>query len=242
MCRPEWASDPALCQQYYDLLDEEERRRHSQFRFEPDRHLFLVSHALVRVALSRHADLSPEAWRFRKNECGRPEIDHRGESPRLRFNLSHTRGLVACVISEKFDAGIDLENMATELDVLSVAEQVCSAREKAELNSLSGEARLNKFLSIWTLKEAYAKARGMGFYLPFHHFTMEISADSVRANFDPEMAEDSQAWSFTLSRPTENHFLAVAARSAGGLKADILSQWFLPLGEVPESVRSQGSV
>jgi 4'-phosphopantetheinyl transferase len=229
LCRPESAVDPALCDQYYGLLDAEERRRHSQFRFDADRHTFLVSHALVRVALSRHADISPEVWRFRKNEYGRPEIDNRGELPRLRFNLSHSRGLVGCVISEEFDAGIDIENVATEIDVLSVADRVCSSREMALLNSLPEATRLSRFLAIWTLKEAYSKARGMGFFLPFHRFTIEIGEDCIRAHFDPEMAEDPNEWMFTLFKPTEDHYLAIAARSARTSHVKVSSQWFLPL-------------
>ncbi len=235
MCRPEWAADQTLSDRYYGLLDAGERQRYSRFHFAADRHIFLVSHALVRVALSRHANAAPEAWRFKKNEYGRPEIDA-GEDPRrLRFNLSHTQGLVACVISQEFEVGIDIENNVPEIDVLGVADRICSPAEKSGLNSLSGEERLSRFLGIWTLKEAYAKARGLGFSLPFHQFTVEVSGKSILAHFDLEIGEDPNEWTFVLFKPTQNHRLAIAARSPGKVNALIRPEWFLPLGEMTES-------
>jgi len=93
LCRP---SEPAVSEQrsvLMGLLSDEERQRLTRFHFERDRVLFLVAHALLRITLSRYANIDPRAWQFRTGSYGRPEIaDPRS---RLRFSLSHTRGLAA---------------------------------------------------------------------------------------------------------------------------------------------------
>ena len=56
-----------------------------------------MTRALVRTTLSRYAEVDPAAWRFERNRYGRPHL-LAGQCDRdLRFNLSHTRGLIASV-------------------------------------------------------------------------------------------------------------------------------------------------
>lgn len=85
-------------------LDPAERRKYHRFIFDKDRHHFLSAHILVRTAPSQYVNISPKSWKFTANKYGRPEIASEIDAPPLRFNLSHTNGLVACVISYEIDA------------------------------------------------------------------------------------------------------------------------------------------
>ncbi len=82
--------DPRLLHAYRALLSEAERERQDRFLFARDRHRDLVTRALVRIVLSRYADLAPEAWRFVPNRYGRPGIANPAAGLRdLSFNISH---------------------------------------------------------------------------------------------------------------------------------------------------------
>ncbi|MEO8439078.1 MAG: 4'-phosphopantetheinyl transferase superfamily protein [Spartobacteria bacterium] len=228
LCRTDSAEDPDLLERYHALLDPEERERFSRFRFERDRRAFLISHALVRVSLSQFADVSPVAWRFRRNAHGRPEIDQPTLMP-LRFNLSHTRDLVACVVRRGLEVGIDVEAARDCSDLVALAERFFAPSEAAALRALPVVERSHRFYSLWTLKEAYAKARGLGFAFPFHRVAFQITKGVIETKFDPEIADRAAAWSFSLMRPTPQHWLAVALQVSGASGPHLKLNWFLPL-------------
>jgi len=49
---PETIQDPARLNRFLQWLSPEERAQHQRFRFDKHRHTYLVSHALMRGALS----------------------------------------------------------------------------------------------------------------------------------------------------------------------------------------------
>ena len=197
------------------VLDAEEIRRLERFRRPADRALFLCAHALVRSVLSRYADVSPADWRFAVARRGRPEIaTPQGSS--LRFNLSHTAGLAACVVTDGWDCGIDVESRGRRRDPLFAAKRVLTPAERAALAALPEGERREHFLTFWTLKEAYAKARGSGLALPFRHYGFAVDADAIRIEIsDPRARDVGEDWQFASLCPTPDHTLAVALRRGG---------------------------
>src|SRR5262249_40308428 len=107
LARPPRVADPEQRSMLLELLSNKERQRLEAFHFEHDRALFLTAHALLRITLSRHANINPYAWRFHTSGHGRPEIAN--PRSRMRFSLSHTRGLAACAIVLDRNIGIDVE-------------------------------------------------------------------------------------------------------------------------------------
>jgi 4'-phosphopantetheinyl transferase len=195
-----------------ELLDADETDRLERFRRRPDRALFLCAHVLVRSVLSRYADVRPADWRFAAGHRGRPEIAGPGRSP-LRFNLSHTAGLAACVVTDGWDCGIDVESRNRRRDPLAVADRVTTPAERAVLEALPEALRSQHFLTCWTLKEAYAKARGLGLALPLRHYGFVVDGDAIRIDItDPGHRDAGEGWQFASLRPTPAHTLAVALR------------------------------
>jgi 4'-phosphopantetheinyl transferase len=214
------------------LLAADELARMARFRFAADRLRYLFAHALVRTTLSRYAPGTPPGrWRFRANVYGRPEIAAEADAPAggeapLRFNLSHTAGLVACVVARGRDVGIDVEHLWPPTFDLGIAEDHFARAERAGLEALPAEARRERFFAIWTLKEAYIKARGMGLALPLDRFAFELDGLDARSDaqaeihvrFEPDMNDDDARWLFARLRPTSAHAhaLAVAVRREPG--------------------------
>src|SRR5262245_21369980 len=104
------ASDPTLLAAYRDLLSAVEKARCDRYLFERNRHEHVVAHALKRLCLARYAPVDPRAWSVAIGERGKPEIA--APSSRLRFNLSHTDGLVALLVADGADVGVDVETSA----------------------------------------------------------------------------------------------------------------------------------
>src|SRR5262245_58866692 len=86
-------------------LSPEERVRHARFRFESDRDIYLVAHALTRRMLGRVIGVASAALEFAAGEHGRPELVAPEAARGFRFNLSHTHGLVACAVTRTADIG-----------------------------------------------------------------------------------------------------------------------------------------
>jgi 4'-phosphopantetheinyl transferase len=194
--RPDGIHDPALLQAYDALLTGEERARGARYVFEQHRHQHLVTRALVRTALSRYAPVAPEAWRFAANAHGRPEVVGPAAATDLRFNLSHSDGLIACLVARGVDVGVDVENTARPVDHLAIGERFFSPAEFAALAALPSASRPAGFYQYWTLKESYIKARGLGLSLPLAAFSFRID-DAITVAFEPPIDDDPAAWQFT---------------------------------------------
>src|SRR5262249_34084088 len=91
------------------MLDEDERRRADRFHFTVDREAFTAAHALTRAMLSEVTGRPSTTWRFVEGEYGRPELASSCATGGLRFNISHTRGLVACAVAYRA-VGVDVES------------------------------------------------------------------------------------------------------------------------------------
>jgi 4'-phosphopantetheinyl transferase len=182
---PEELADRARRDHYLAILSPGEKRRMARLLSQPKQDLFLLAHGLLRTELSRYTGfqsptpiaqspksdcpvVDPAAWRFKTAAHGRPEIAA-PKSP-LRFNLSHTQGLAACAVTNGCDVGIDVENI-TRKHSPRLAERVFSRRELKTLRGLPAGEQARRFFELWTLKEAYLKARGLGLMIPLKTFS-----------------------------------------------------------------------
>jgi len=171
------------------------------------------SRTLLRETLSRYAPVAPEDWRFRTGEHGKPEIAQPAQA-RLRFNLSHSDRLVACAVTLDHDIGVDVENTARACEPLELGERVFTDEENRALRALTGRARQRRFFELWTLKEAWLKARGSGFALDPRCVSFEIGESArIRARFHGPVRDDPAQWSFALLEPEPGQLMALALRT-----------------------------
>lgn len=194
---PEALNDASLAEGHR-LMTDEERARQRAFVFERNRREYLATRGLVRTVLSRYRDVAREAWAFRRNEYGRPEL----EPPcGLRFNLTNHPQLVACAVRRgELEIGCDVEPLERGPQVLDIADTVFSPRELADLRALPAAAQPDRAVALWTLKEAYIKARSMGMSLPLKEFSFELAPDAPgpRISFTAEIDDDPARWAFTM--------------------------------------------
>lgn len=226
---PERIDDRRLLDAYWNLLDAGEREKQRRFRFERHQRQYLVSHALVRLTLSRYAPVAPTAWTFATNAYGRPEIQ--GEwGPKLRFNLSHTDGMAIVAVGTGAELGADVEDAQRPGETVEIADHYFAPTEVATLRALPQERHRERFFEYWTLKEAYIKARGAGLSLPLEQFAFHLEpGQSPRISFDARMRDEPEAWQFVQYKPSERHQAAVALRRARGQPLSVRWQSTVPL-------------
>ncbi|MBM3779931.1 MAG: 4'-phosphopantetheinyl transferase superfamily protein [Acidimicrobiia bacterium] len=194
------------------LLSAEEQTRARRFRFAEDARDYVLAHALVRESLSASPagrSVEPPAWAFGVAPGGKPFAEPGGTPS---FNLSHTRGLVACAVSEGAPVGVDVERADRLVDARAVAARYFSRAERAWLDRLDASAFATGFLTLWTLKEAFVKAVGAGLSFPLPEAAFALDGPSTIVFHGPPAAS-GPSWHFALFQPTSDTRLAVAVQA-----------------------------
>lgn len=193
------------------ILSAEEHVRLAAFHHAADRRDFAAVHALVRTALSTHADVAPRDWMFTSPPGRKPRILARCGWAGLYFNLSHTNGFVACAIARMPTIGVDVERIDRFVDVDEIASHCLSDDERREIAPLDAAARRVRFIEHWTLKEALVKATGEGLSGRLRSMSFELSVPGA-VGFRSGRPDDLE-WRLALFAPEAMVRLAVAFRS-----------------------------
>lgn len=197
------------------LLSPAERARHDRFVYAHLRREYAVAHALLRSSLSIYTSAPPDAWTFEESGLGKPALARlSGLAPNLSFNLTHTRGLVACAIAETADLGIDAEYVDRVVDEQAIARRYFASGEVAQLERCSSGQRTMRFFELWTLKEAYLKGTGRGLVTPLSVMSFTLG-NSGRIGVTPSTRIDARVWQFALFAPGLSHRIAVAIACKG---------------------------
>ncbi|WP_166652412.1 4'-phosphopantetheinyl transferase family protein [Enterovirga rhinocerotis] len=212
------------------LLSPDERARWEAFAAPGAALQFLVARATLRTMLSRYADVHPSDWVFGANAHGRPSILEPVPFRGLRFNLSHTEGLVALALADGREIGVDVENTTRDLGFDRLAATVFAETEMAAFRDAAAKGDQRRaFYTLWTLKEAYSKARGLGLSLPLKAFDVDLSGAHPRLAFGAGCPDDPDRWRLRCLAPTAEHVLAVAVSVPDG-PACVRVAWCEPGG------------
>lgn len=201
------------------MLDSDEISAYQRLRHAQSQHSYLVAHALLRTALSRHACVPPDAWRFKRNGLGKPKVE---SHPQLCFSLSHAIGLVACAVSTDTDVGLDVECCDHGFDPLDLSHWVLAPAELEELAGLGLADRVERFTTLWVMKEAVAKGMGLGLSAPLATWTFSRICDE---EFDLDTTGGTTgsgySWRCRVLAPTSTHRMAVAAAVSPGQRLQL---------------------
>lgn len=210
---PEQLADAEAIERCRARLGPDELARIARVKFERHRRVRVMGWWLVRTALSHQAPVAPEAWRFRRSPRGRPEVAEPLVTPALRFNLSHTAGLVACAVTHTDDVGVDVEDGRRRADVMKIARRFFAPSEIETIERATEEDRARIFFEYWTLKEAYLKARGIGMSAPLAQVAFTLTSDQPPSvSLGPAIDDHAQLWQFAQLRLAEHYLCAVALR------------------------------
>ncbi|MEX2272828.1 MAG: 4'-phosphopantetheinyl transferase superfamily protein [Vicinamibacterales bacterium] len=208
-------------------LSEAERTRAARFHHLSDRWEFVLGRLMARHLLSARCSVAPGEFRFVENPHGRPEVAHPPLDRPLRFNLSHSGGIVACVLGEAYQIGVDVERLDRPPVDPRVIQRYCSEPEQAALADMPATLRHERFLELWTLKEAYVKARGTGLTLPLSKVSFDVGVEGP-GDVSFNGVDDESRWMFAHTRLEPRHLLAVAAEREPDADAALRLRTFAP--------------
>jgi 4'-phosphopantetheinyl transferase len=189
--------DGQLSKSFELSLSEDDRVRASRFKFEGDRHRFVMARACLRTILARYLKTNAAGLQFDLGPFGKPGLAAGPNVLDLRFNLSHSHQLALIAITRGREVGVDLEFMRSDFASDEVAEHFFSPTEVKQLVRMPAGIKTRSFFNCWTRKEAYIKARGEGLSHPLDQFDVSFAPDAPAQLLDSRVdpAEVSR-WAF----------------------------------------------
>ena len=133
----------------YALLSDERKEKADFYRFPKDKMLSIAAGLFIRLV---------------ERSYGKVAADENGKlhTTRAEFNLSHSGHFVVFAISDS-PVGIDIESLGRNMDI---ARRVMTEEEYEDyIGTVDEKDREDVFIRMWTAKESYMKALGLGFRL-----------------------------------------------------------------------------
>lgn len=186
------------------FVSEGRRQVISRFHFDEDRIRSLFAGLLLRYALHEKYGYSESA--IDRNEYGKPIMK---EPEGVFFNLSHSGDWVFLGIGD-CNLGVDVERM--DVIDLSIADEFFSTEECTYIHSRKEADRLDKFYTIWTLKESYVKNIGKGLCMPLNHFVISQEHDGIVVTLHGQ--RDDSVW-FQTRNIDAHHKIAWCVSGSG---------------------------
>ncbi|MGD0832564.1 MAG: 4'-phosphopantetheinyl transferase superfamily protein, partial [Terracidiphilus sp.] len=223
--------DKSLHSDYRKLLSNAEREQEPRFYFASDRRRYLLTRVLVRTVLSRYLPVSPGDWVFANNAYGRPDVvNMEANKAGFSFNISHSHGLIVLAVAKRRALGVDVVNLRSREVSMDIASRYFAPAEVAVLRSTPNDQRNYRFLEYWSFKEAYVKARGMGFSLPLDKFSFYYPQDrAVTMKIDPELGDDASRWQLWQFCPAPEYLAAVCAERVEGQYPQFILRRTVPM-------------
>lgn len=203
-----------LCRSW---LSNSERERADRFVFERHRVRYSVAHGVLRRLLGLYCDTAPELLQFSADEAGKPSLQPgtRGAGPAIAFNLTHSETRGALGVSSGLPLGIDLEQLRTNIEALSISSNYFFGSERQAIESAPAALRDATFFRYWVAKEAVLKAQGIGLGFPLDRFRVDFLPGEAAARIETlDPAALAGDWTVRML-PCEPGWLgAVAARGS----------------------------
>jgi 4'-phosphopantetheinyl transferase len=163
------------------ILSPGEKERAARFHFAKDRRRYTISQGALRAILAEYLRQSPEHLCFQRGRFGKPYLtglsEHaRGDQagrrrvenasgaanpPELQFNLSHCEDLALIAVSDYRLLGVDVEKVRDVGQLDSIVDRYFSSEERHFLASALPAERSLALLTLWSRREAAAKALGL---------------------------------------------------------------------------------
>lgn len=153
------ALDPASLP---SLLSEAERDHHQACTHPAVAERYLFSRAVLRSLVGRCLNHDPAALQIGIASGGKPFLETSGAGTGLQFNLSHSGTWLLVALAWNRRVGADIEELRPRPRMMDIAERFYHESERRVLLATEEARRTALFLRGWTLKEAHAKALGVG--------------------------------------------------------------------------------
>lgn len=162
--------DPAVTAEARTLLSSRERARADRFVYDHHRRRYTVAQAHLRRVLGDQTGDHPANICFQYGEHGKPFL---ADGP--VFNQSHSSERVMIGVATGGRLGIDIEKRRTVRLMSEIAGKNFAPDESEFFHRTPSPDRQRVFFKLWTCKEAFLKALGVGLTEPLRSFAVDPS-------------------------------------------------------------------
>lgn len=198
---------------YWYLLSKDEQDRALKFYFEKDQKTYIFSRGILRLILGQYIGISPKTINLKYSSYGKPFIDPLQNKNQLYFNISHTRQHILYAFTKNTEIGIDIEYLKSDIDYQSVAKNVFSTYEYQTITKAPLEKQCVLFYKIWTSKEAFLKAIGLGLSYPLSDFDVCVAENqTIKIRDIKYSSKEAKQWMLYSLTPCEGYISTVATK------------------------------
>ncbi|KAF5321092.1 hypothetical protein D9619_000959 [Psilocybe cf. subviscida] len=174
-------------------VDDESQTRIKRFYHREDSCRTLIGRLLVRTMLKERG-LDPQSLTFGATAAGKPYIVNQASDPPIAYNVTHDNNLIAMAVAPgklnppAFGVGIDIMKIRVpgretiRSFINTVGDQLTPLEHYLLKLATSDEERTKIFFWMWTLKEAYTKALGIGLGFDFRRIEFDVANKIVRVD------------------------------------------------------------
>jgi len=193
-----------------------EIERANRYRVMDRREEFIIARGLLRTVLARVLKTDPRNLDFSIGSKGKPSLAQPEEGKAVRFNLSHSHGIVLIAMTRDREVGVDVELIRDKTDHQRMAQRFFSPVECEQIEALDEADRQRAFFHCWTRKEAFLKATGMGITLALDSFdTAFWPAENAKLLATRWDENEAGKWSLMHLVPSPEHVGTVAIEGHG---------------------------
>lgn len=160
--------DESVFRHFFFVVPKSRQDKINGIKQQKDKVLSLGAGALLDIALKKMGLCN---YQIKVADNGKPYID----SGSVFFNLSHSGDMVMCAISSK-EVGCDVEKKRE--NVADISKRFCD-KEREFILSKQGKERCDVLFRLWTLKESFMKALGVGHRIGLKNFCIDIKEDNI---------------------------------------------------------------
>ncbi|MCD8397299.1 MAG: 4'-phosphopantetheinyl transferase superfamily protein [Lachnospiraceae bacterium] len=174
-------TDSAAYARYYNEMSAARREKIDRLCQEKDRMLSLAAGILLDQGLQTYG-LREADVRIAYGAYGKPYLP---DFPDIHFSLSHSHEMAMAVFADE-EAGCDIEYQK-RLNEKLARRFFCPSEYAWMTQSEDLEVQKRRFYRLWTLKESFLKATGMGLHLPLDSFCFTFEGEdlcSLRQQYD----------------------------------------------------------
>ncbi|MFC3575165.1 4'-phosphopantetheinyl transferase family protein [Streptomyces yaanensis] len=232
--RPERAGGPRLrvllgrdWGRYLDLTHPEVRTR------------FASSRVLLKYAAGAALHVPPQSVELGYTPSGRPYL-HGYDG--VQISLSHTDDLLLVGLATGAVIGVDAERADRRMYGAGLGRHLCTPRETELIEAMAPEERDPALIRLWTLKEAYSKAIGLGMQFRFTDFGFETDGTPTGVRRPDGTPGTGSEWSFRTYSLLGRYTVSVAVGDSGfGVTTDTQAHTMLDGGIVDALAEALGA-
>lgn len=199
-----WFVDLAEAGDLSSLLDEEERHRAGRYLHPAPREQFVAARGSLRRLLARYVGTAPQHIRFTTSGNGKPRLP----GDEVRFNVSHSGGVALIAVARELELGVDIEGVRERETYPDLARRYFTPAEADAVRDL------RTFYHVWTRKEAFLKALGLGLAHGLERFRVSVPPDDPARIVQIDGDEKKAArWTLQALEPTPEDVAALAVEA-----------------------------